>query len=166
MSLFHLQQPPPYGDLGHAYRRQNKPKPRKNPRNNGDGGGVVPGKGRGRGLTIETEDPSPGDSGELEGAVSEEYTAQGQGKLSPSDSVSDTSSSEEDIAGEFSDAKETLSPSTDYTPRPTDFQVHSDDVVSSYHEGGYELPVTHTGPPYNGGVDHSALHTESQAKIP
>ncbi len=130
---------------------------------------MVPGKGRGRGLTIEgSDDPSPGGGGDLEGegAGVEDYSTQGRGKLSTSDSVSDTSSSEEDVPGAFSDAKETLSPSTDYHPSQTDFQEPSDDVVSSYHEGGYDLPGTHVGPPYNGGVDHSGLHSDSEPKIP
>ncbi|XP_038061323.1 constitutive coactivator of PPAR-gamma-like protein 1 homolog [Patiria miniata] len=150
-----------YGDPGPGYRRQNqsKPKPKKTQRNNGDGSGV--GKGRGRGMTIETEEPSAGGAADTERVEEEEegYAVEEQAKLSASDSVSDTSSSEEDVPGAFSDAKETLSPMTDFNPAPTDFQGASEDVVSSYHEGGYDLPGTHhAGPPYNGGVD--TVHAE------
>ena len=69
------------------------------------------------------------------------------------------SSSDEGVpSAAFSDAKESLSPTAMHSGGGGDFQLASSDFgqheqpISSYHEGGYDLPTPHTR--LNGGTEH------------
>ncbi len=147
-----------------GYGGQRIARPKKQKRKERGGGGDN--RGRGRGLTIEhTEEPSPGRQESREDTTS-----------SSEEGESDLSSSDEGVpSAAFSDAKESLSPTGPSSGGGGDFQLASADFaqqeqsVSSYHEGGYDLPSMHT--PLNGGMEHvtspdSGVSTTEYGKTP
>lgn len=112
-----------------------------------------PEPGRGRGVTIETDEPAVGKS---HGESGKDQPGGDQGLGGNSDSTSSPPSSS-DEEGVYHQAQQDISVTPVKQPEyGGDFHIEAadpegiTDPVSSYHEGGYDLPSSTKQGPYNG----------------
>lgn len=165
MNAYQGQGPRMWGyqqQVGMDQQRRNNKKTKRKPKEGKERSGQSE-PGRGRGVTIEHDEPTIGGKNQVE---KEEVEEQGQTGNSDSTTSSPSSSDEEGVMYHQAEQDISVTPANQ-TEFGGEFHIEAADLegegepVSSFHEGGYDLPSTTKQGPYNGdsvGVELEEAH--------